>query len=159
MKPSSDERGIALALALFALTVIAALVGSSFLAARLEQQSGRNTVFSAQAREAAEAGLSEAVSTLEASALSALVAGDAPQSLESLTLGSGVSASRDVSRLTTGLFLIRARGLRRSANGMILATRSLGALVQLVPATAFDTASGASASGPRLAERGWFQLY
>ena len=39
----SDERGIALAVAVFALVVIGALVAGTFYAGRLEQQTGRNT--------------------------------------------------------------------------------------------------------------------
>jgi hypothetical protein len=155
MTPTNDERGIALALALFALTVIAALVGSSFFAGRLEQQSGRNTIFAAQAREAAEAGLTEAMAGVDAGALAALVAGQAPLRLETITLGGGVSVSRDVARLTSSLFLIRARGTRLSPAGMVLATRSLGAVVHLVPAPT----GGVPQAELRLAERGWLQLY
>jgi hypothetical protein len=154
MTPTNDERGIALALALFALTVIAALVGSSFFAGRLEQQSGRNTIFAAQAREAAEAGLTEARAGVDAGTLAALAAGQA-LGLETLTLGNGVSVSRDVARLTSSLFLIRARGTRLSPAGMVLATRSLGAVVHLVPAPT----GGVPQAELRLAERGWLQLY
>ena len=57
----SDERGIALAVAVFALVVIGALVAGTFFAGRLEQQTGRNTIYAAQAAEVAEAGLNEAV--------------------------------------------------------------------------------------------------
>jgi hypothetical protein len=154
MTPTKDERGIALALALFALTVIAALVGSSFFAGRVEQQSGRNTIFAAQAREAAEAGLTEAMAGVDAGTLAALAAGQA-LGLETLTLGNGVSVSRDVARLTSSLFLIRARGTRLSPAGMVLATRSLGAVVHLVPAPT----GGVPQAELRLAERGWLQLY
>ena len=47
----SDERGIALAVAIFALVVIGALVAGTFYAGRLEQQTGRNTFTAAQAAE------------------------------------------------------------------------------------------------------------
>jgi type II secretory pathway component PulK len=66
----SDERGIALLIALVALGVIGALVGGIFFAARLEQQSGQNALYAVQAGEAAEAGLSEAVATLDPAASS-----------------------------------------------------------------------------------------
>ena len=65
----SDERGIALLIAVFALGVIGALVGGIFFAGRLEQQSGQNAFFAVQAGEAAEAGLSEAMATLDPAAL------------------------------------------------------------------------------------------
>ena len=44
----SDERGIALAVAIFALVVIGALVAGAFYAGRIEQQTGRNTFTAAQ---------------------------------------------------------------------------------------------------------------
>src|SRR5919106_4115811 len=68
----SDERGIALAVAVFALVVIGALVAGTFFAGRLEQQTGRNTFMAAQAAEAAEAGLNDAVATQTAASLLAL---------------------------------------------------------------------------------------
>ena len=52
---------MALAMALFALVVIGLLVAGRFFAGRLEQQSGQNTLYAAQAAEAAEAGLSDAL--------------------------------------------------------------------------------------------------
>jgi hypothetical protein len=155
MRPRNDERGIALPLALFVLIAVGALVAASFFAARLEQQSGRNTLFAAQAREAAEAGLSQALATLAADTLEAIAIGGPPVSLDGANLNNGASAGCDVRRLTSALFLIRAQGRRQSAGGMVLATRSLGALVQLVPSTA--AVSGGLEL--RLAERGWFSLY
>ena len=58
----SDERGVALAVAVLALVVIGALVAGSFYAGRIEQQSGENTLYAAQAFEAAEAGAGTAIS-------------------------------------------------------------------------------------------------
>ena len=40
----SNERGIALAVAVFALVVIGALVAGAFFAGRLEQQTGQNSM-------------------------------------------------------------------------------------------------------------------
>ena len=57
----SNERGMALAVAIFALVVIGALVAGTFFAGRLEQSSGQATVYASQAAEAAEAGLIDAV--------------------------------------------------------------------------------------------------
>ena len=68
----SDERGIALALAIFALVVIGALVAANFFVGRLEQQSGQNSLYARQAAEGAESGLLEAVALLPASTLVAL---------------------------------------------------------------------------------------
>lgn len=155
-----DERGVALVLALFALVVIGALVGTSFFSSLVEQQSGRSLLYVAQAREAAEAGLSHAIATTDPAALAALAIGAPPLSLDSIDLGPGVTAHRDVVRVTGGLFLIRAHGLRRSEGGAILAARSLGGLIQLVHLEAgADSASGPGTLHLRRVERGWIQLY
>ena len=151
-----NQRGIALAFALFTLIVIGALVGSAFFAGRLEQQSGRNTFFAVQAGEVAEAGLSDAIATLAPATLEGLPVGGAPLDLGALTLGDGVSASRQVTRLTGNLFLIRVRGVRHSAAGTTLAARSLGLLVRLGAAADSAADSGRVA---RLNQRGWTQLY
>jgi len=153
---ANDERGIALAMALFALAVIGALVGSAFFAGRLEQQSGQNTLFAVQAGEVAEAGQSDAMATVAASTLEGLPVGGAPHDLGTLTLAGGVSASRQVARLTGNLFLIRVRGVRHSAAGTTLAARSLGLLVRLGAAADSAADSGRVA---RLNQRGWTQLY
>lgn len=151
-----EEQGIALVVAVFALAVIGALVGGIFFAGRLEQQSGQNTFFAVQAAEAAEAGLSDAEASLAAATLEGLPIGGAPLDLGTLTLGDGVGASRQVTRLTASLFLIRARGVRQGASGITFAERSLGLLVRLSP-----EAGGAAppAKAVRLDERGWVQLY
>jgi hypothetical protein len=151
----NDERGIALPLALLVLIVVGALVVGSFFTARLEQQSGRNTLFAAQAREAAEAGLSQALATVDAAMLEAIAIGGPPLSLGAVNLSNGARAGLDVRRLTGALFLVRVQGWRPDAGGMVLATRSLGAVVQLMPAAV----AGAGGLQPRLAERGWLSLY
>jgi type II secretory pathway component PulK len=143
----SDERGIALAVALFALAVMGAIVGGNFFAGQLEQQSGRNTLFAHQAAEAAEAGLSDATASLPAATLEALPLGGEPLDLGTITLEGRVSVSRQVWRLTAKVFLIRARGIRTDAAGAPLAARSLGSLVQLV------------STDVTVLERGWVQLY
>ena len=152
----NDERGIALAMAVFALAVIGALVGGAFFAGRLEQQSGQNVLFAAQAGEVAEAGLSEAMATIAAATLEGLPVGGAPLDLGTLTLAGGVSARRQVTRLTGNLYLIRVRGIRHSAAGTTLAVRSLGLLVWLAAAADSGADSGRVA---RLRQRGWVQLY
>ena len=147
-----DERGIALAIALFVLAVIGALVSGAFFAGRLEQQSGQNAFFAVQAGEVAEAALSDAIATVAAGTLEGLTVGGAPLDIGTLTLAGGVSARRQVARLTGNLFLIRVRGVRHSAAGSTLAARSLGLLVRL--GTAADSGRVA-----RLSQRGWVQLY
>ena len=146
-----DESGVALAAAVFALAIMAALVASIFFAARLEQQSGQNMFFAAQAREAAEAGLAESIAALDAAALQGLIPGGVPLDLGPLPAGNGLSVQAQVARLTDQLYLIRSFGTRHDAAGAALASRNFGMLVQL---------AGAEGATPvRLVERGWVRLY
>jgi hypothetical protein len=154
-KSSSNERGLALALAVFALAVIGALVSGTYFVGRLEQQSGQNVLFAAQAAEAAEAGLNEAVATVAVPALEGLAVGGPPLDLGELPLAPGVSARRWVTRLTGGLLLVRAQGVRQDMTGTPLAVRSLGLLVRLLR----GADSTASATLVPLRNRGWVQLY
>ena len=144
---------MALPVALFALIVIGALVAGTFFAGRLEQQSGQNSFFAAQAAEAAEAGLAETVADPAAASLETLAIGGPPADLGVLPLGDGITVHRQVSRLTTTLFIIRATGVRKDPAGTPLATRSAGLLVRLVAAPA-----GSTGLAP-LPERAWVQLY
>ena len=57
---ATNERGIALMIALLAIIVIGALVSGTFYAGRMEMQSGRNALYTGQATEAAETGLTDA---------------------------------------------------------------------------------------------------
>jgi hypothetical protein len=134
----SDERGIALAVAVFALVVIGALVAGTFFAGRLELQTGSNTFMAAQAAEAADAGLSEAVAGATAATLLALKADpDSTQTLTALTVGypgNHVTAARSVRWLNNNLFLVRSLGTRSSASGAQMASRSMAQLIRLVQA-------------------------
>src|SRR5918999_1699036 len=152
-RSSPDERGMALAAAVFALAVMGGLIAGNFAAGLLEQQSGRNTVFVMQAAEAAEAELQEALLLAPGSALSSLAVGAAAHSLGSVAFG-GITVQREVVRLTERLFLIRSRASRVDARGSPLATRTLGLLVKL----AADSA-GSAASVVPLTQRPWVQLY
>jgi hypothetical protein len=155
----TDERGFALALALFGMVIIGALAGSTLFAGRLEQQSGQNTLFAAQVREAAELGLSEATVALTAASLAALPITEAPLNLETITLGDGLSVTREITRLTSSLFLIRARSIRHSTAGRVLASRSLGLMVRLAPPPAADAPPEGTEAVLQRVERGWIQLY
>jgi hypothetical protein len=153
MPAHTERRGFALALALFSLVVIGALVSAGFFAGRLEQQSGQNSMFTAQAREAAEAGLSDVLVNVSPGAAESLVFGGPPLDLGVLSLGPRVAASRQITRLTSALFWIRSTGTRLDADGGPLASSSLGLIVRIVPA------SGAvPARFSAIAERAWVQL-
>jgi hypothetical protein len=154
-----EESGVALVTAVFALAIIGALVASSFFAGRLEQQSGQNTFFATQAREAAEAGLSESFANLPTEMLESLAAG-AELELGTHVVGPDVTVENTVARLNSRLFLIRADGRRTGMEGTVLATRTLGLLVQLI--TPDSAVGGEAENSPgiaRLTERAWIQLY
>lgn len=146
----TDERGIALAVAVFALVVIGALVAGTYFAGRIEQQTGRNTMYSAQAAEAAEAGLGDAIGGQTAASLLALQTDvDSFAELGTYTVGAAadsVTANRSVRWLADNLFLFRSDGRRGSANGTELASRSVGQLVRLVQAD-LDVKAGLTALG------------
>ncbi len=141
--------------AVFALAVIGALVAGSFFVGRLEQQSGQNVFFAAQAREAAESGLAGAV--LDAAALESLPAGGPPLDLGVAAVGETATVHTTVSRLTGKMFLIRARGLRHDAAGGSLATRTLGLFLRL-EAAGSDPAVAPVPRVIRVAERAWVEL-
>jgi hypothetical protein len=144
----ADEGGFALATTLFALIIIGAIVAGSFATARLELKAGEVSLFTEQAREAAEWGLTDAVANLSASGLGELVIGAPPVDLGAIQPTVGISSSRQVSRLTGALFLVRAQGVRRDAAGRVLSSRWVGSLVRIVsPANLVQI------------ERGWIQLY
>jgi hypothetical protein len=149
----SDERGVALGVAVFALAVLGGLVAGNFMAGLIEQQSGRNTLYVMQAAEAAEAQLQEALILPLAGTWSLLPIGGAAQPLVPVA-SPGITARSEVARLTDRLFLIRATASRLDADGTPLATRTLGLLVKLTA----DSAGPAAAVLP-LTQRPWVQLY
>jgi hypothetical protein len=148
-RPLSDERGIALAVAVFALVVIGALVAGTFFAGRLEMQTGRNTFMAAEAAEAAEAGLNEALAGQTATTLLALPIDQDPADatdLPDLSLGGNAVATRSINRLTEHVFLLRSVGTRTNAVGGQMAQRSVGQLIRLVQLD-LDVAAGLTALG------------
>lgn len=151
---------MALLAAMFALAVIGALVAGGFFAGRLEQQSGQNVFYAAQAREAAEAGLVRGLAEAEAGALQELPATGTVLDLGVAPVGDGVTVRTSVVRLTSRLFLLQAQGTRHNAVGGALATRTLGLLVE-VPAAVAPPApeTGDSGSVTRVGERGWLQVH
>jgi hypothetical protein len=155
----TTERGFALALALFAMVVIGALVSGNFLAGWLEAQAGHNSLFAAQAFEGAEAGLEGALSGAEEATLEALAPGGAPLELEPLSLDGGVTVTVQISRLTTVLYLIRSTGIKRNGGGMALANRSLGAVARIVPMESPSEPGVIIRRLVPIAQRGWVPLF
>jgi hypothetical protein len=129
-----DERGMALAVAIFALVVIGGLVAGTFFTGQLEQRTGRNTMYAAEAAQAAEAGSPLVLSDWDQFNLNNLPVGDSLV-LSTSSLGTRISYRPTVTRLNSDLFLIRTLGTR-TGGGSVLAQRSVGSLVRLTYVTA-----------------------
>jgi hypothetical protein len=148
------RRGIALAAAIFALAVMGGIIAGGFGIALLEQQSGRNTLFVAQASEATEAGLWELLHQAPKAALESLAVGGAPLSLAPATPITGVIVLGQISRVADNLYLVRSRGNRVDAAGAVLASRLVGLLARW----STDTLDQTDFLLP-IRERPWLQLY
>lgn len=127
----ASERGMALALAIFALVVVGALVAGAFLAGNLEQRAGRGTLYSAQAADAAEAGAAETLAAWDTPTLNALAPGDTA-AFPPVPLGGRTTYRPTVTRLNGQLFLIQSLGTRANAEGGTLARRTVGIVARLV---------------------------
>ena len=127
----SDERGIALAMAVFALVIIGVLVAGAFFSGRLEQRGGANSVLATEAFEAAEGGVTYTVNDgWNTATFNALAVGaDAVQ--PAVSFGANVQAVPTVTKLNASVFLVRSEGQRLSA-GNVLARRLVGTLVRAV---------------------------
>jgi len=132
----TDERGMALALAIFALVVIGALVAGAFFAGHLEQRTGRNTLYSAEAADAAERGVAGVVSDWDQFNLNNIAIGGTT-SIGTTTVGR-TTYTQDVRRLNNDLFLVQSLGSRVDAAGAKLAQRTVAMVARLsyVSATA-----------------------
>jgi hypothetical protein len=139
-----SERGIALAMAIFALVVIGAIVAGTVFAGRLEQRGGQNTIYAGQAFEAADAGLAATITSWPKS-YNALAVQDSAAVSET-SLGGNAYTSGEVVRINDLAFLVRSSGETRTAGGDVLASRLLGQLVKLNP-TSVDIQAAVTARG------------
>lgn len=126
----AGERGMALALAIFALVVVGALVAAAFVAGHLEQRTGRGTLYAAQAADAAEAGAAQTLADWDALGLNALAPG-ATIALPQVALAGRSVYKPTVSRLNDQLFLVRSLGSRGNAGGGTLARRTIAIVARL----------------------------
>jgi Tfp pilus assembly protein PilX len=139
-----SERGIALAMAIFALVVIGAIVAGTVFAGRLEQSGGQNTIYAGQAFAAADAGLASTVAGWS-KAFNQLADHDSLAVTET-SLGGNAYTSGEVVRVNDLTFLVRSVGETRTSSGNVLATRMLGQLVKLNP-TDVDIQAAVTARG------------
>ena len=141
----ASERGMALAMAIFALVVVGALVAGAFFAGNLEQATGRNAVYAAEAADAAEAGAANVLADWDQFNLNNMAVNAVTPIPLTTSLGARVSVSPAVTRLNDDLFLIRTSATRTSAGGATLAERTVATLARLTYATA--TANAAVTAG------------
>jgi len=128
----SDERGMALAMAVFALVIIGVLVAGAFFSGRLEQRGGANSVLATEAFEAAEGGIAYTISDDQwnITTFNALAIGtDAVQ--PAVPFATNLQAVPTVTKLSSSVFLVRSEGQRLSG-GNVIARRLVGTLVRAV---------------------------
>jgi len=126
-----SERGLALALAVFAMVVIGGIVGATFYMGHLEQQTGRNTLNATQAFEASEAGLTSVVENWNRPVYNNMAVGDT-LTLSTVSMAGNVSYTGAITRLNDNIFLVRSTGRRTDAGGTILAEREVASLTRLL---------------------------
>jgi hypothetical protein len=125
----TDERGMALAIALFAIVVIGALVAGTAFAGQLEMGGGRSAIATTQAAEQAETAITEAFenwdgtwNTMATNTTTAPVVATAGFNRRTYT----------VTRLGGVLALIRGTGERLDVGGSVVSVREIGRLARIV---------------------------
>jgi hypothetical protein len=131
LNPLRNERGVALAVAIFAIVIIGMLIAGVFYGAYLEQRTGENTLYARQAFEAAETGMVATLNTWDQAVYGAFPV-DTPQALPAVTVGR-TRYTPSITRLNGQIFLVSARGEQLSGSGGVLARQLLGTLARLSP--------------------------
>jgi hypothetical protein len=126
----TDERGMALAVAIFALVVIGALVAGAFYASTLEQRTGRNSIYAAEATQVAETGPMAVLADWNTYALNNTGVGTTTP-LGTVSTGLHSSYTMNATRLNTQLFLLTSLGSRTDASGAELARSTVATLARL----------------------------
>ena len=154
MKPSAslrtalprlgNERGVALAVAIFAIVIIGMLVAGVFYASYLEQRSGENTLYAQQAFESAEGGMADIMINWDQSVYGVFPV-DTPQTLTSVTTGRS-RYTPVITKLNSNLFLVSARGEQLDGSGAVLSRRTLATLGRLTP-TVVDVQAAVTSKG------------
>lgn len=128
----TDERGMALAVAIFALVVIGALVAGAFYASTLEQRTGRNSIYAAEAAQAAETGPITVLGNWNQYVNNNMTNGSTGASISgTLTNRPELKYSVTPTRLNNNIFLLTSLGTRVDAAGNELARSSVATLARL----------------------------
>ena len=127
----SEQSGAALALAIYALAVLGALVAGVFFLALAEHRVGRNTLALAHAVAAAEEGAVHALAAWDAGAMATLTPGDSAP-FAGVTAAATGRFEGTVTRLGASSFVIRSAGsavdrTARRVVGLLVRTDSAGA--------------------------------
>ena len=136
-----DERGIALAIVLFGLVIMGAVLSGSYLAVRLDRTSSSYTTYTGEANGAAEAGLAAAYANWDPLVQNVMPIYDGTPDTEygiGLTqVGTNpmVLFADSIRRLNQELFLVRSYGVRRDAGGNTLSRLGLAQLFRIVKPT------------------------
>jgi hypothetical protein len=126
----TNERGMALAVAIFALVVIGALVAGAFYASTLEQRTGRNSIFAAEAAQAAETGPATILGNWNQYVNNNMAIGSSGAPVTA-SLGSNLSYTVTPTRLNNNIFLLTSMGTRVDGAGNELARSSVATLARL----------------------------
>lgn len=128
MKVTRNERGVALAISIFALVVIGGLVAGAFFMGMQEQRVGRNTIRFQQALAAAEEGANREVANWDPTVINLIAVGDSVLINGNVT-GAGGWYRGNIRRLNDELFLVRSEGFSADS----VARQHVGMLVRLRP--------------------------
>ncbi len=127
MKRLCSERGIALAVAIFALVVVGGLIAGSFFVAMLEQRVGRNTIRQQAAFNVAESASQDVVLNWNTGTYNTLSVGGQVQTTG--TAPDGGWYRRTVKRLGSMVFLVSAQGFSPDSTSRA----TVGYLLRLKP--------------------------
>ena len=160
MRRLNNERGIALAVAIFALVVVGGLIAGSFFVAMLEQRVGRNTIKQQAAFNAAESATEDAMLNWNSGTYNNLSVGGTV--VTSGTAPDGGWYRRTVQKLGDMMFLVNAEGFNRDSTsrsrvGYLLRLRPFAFNINAALKTQGSTKIGGSSliSGQDLVPAGW----
>jgi hypothetical protein len=145
-----DERGMALAVAVFAMVIIAALVAGTFYAAYAHSRMSRGSADAEQAFQAAEAGVDDAMSNWVPAAYNvATLRKDTV--IGTTSLASGQAYTTTITKLNGSLYLIRSQGTKTSGGKVVasqlLATLARSSVPSINIASAITVQGGIKVSG------------
>lgn len=132
------ERGVALALVLFALVIMGALISGAVMVGRIDRAATAGSVWATEAQNAAEGGLALALATWDPMVHNQLPVWDGTPATEwsagvRQVAGNPLLVQVDsIRRLNADLFLVRSTGRRLGQGGQVLAELGVGQLLRLV---------------------------